>query len=65
MVMTQNDLGINHAIHIHGPSMSSIYALEASDPVVWGYMYLEQPDPISKFIVLESNYMCYEVRGRV
>ena len=32
--MTENDFKINHDIHIHGHSMSSLYALRDYDPVL-------------------------------
>ena len=34
VIMTENDFKINHGIHIHGPSMSSLYAPRDNDPVL-------------------------------
>ena len=28
VMLTQNDLRVNHGVYIHGPPMSSLYALE-------------------------------------
>ena len=35
-VLTENDFKINHGIHIHGYSISSLYALRNYDPVLLG-----------------------------
>ena len=62
VMLTQNDFRFDHDIHIHGHSMSSLYALEDNDPVLNRTTGNNHKINVT---VLEYSFVLNEVMGSV
>ena len=60
VILTENDFKINHDIHSHG--LRCLAFMHQETMILY---YLEQPDTITKFTVLECRFVPKEVGDRV